>query len=80
MIDAMTKKPLYVSTDGTAGPYIMVPVSQLADLCGLLDEHRIGYSVEEDAISLNGMPEVAVVDLDRRSDHSAVQVILDGGR
>ena len=77
MIDAMTRKPLYVSTDGTAGPYIMVPVSQLADLRELLDKHRIRYSVEEDAISLDGAPEIAVVDLGRGADVAAVQVILD---
>lgn len=60
MIDAMTRKPLRVSTDGTAGPYIMVPVSQLADLRGLLDKHRIPDAVEEDAISLDDTSEVAV--------------------
>ena len=26
MIDATTRKPLHVSTDGTAGPHIMLPV------------------------------------------------------
>jgi hypothetical protein len=77
MIDAMTRKPLYVSTDGTAGPYIMVPVSQLADVRELLDKHRIRYSVEEDAISLDGAPEIAVVDLGRGADVAAVQHILD---
>ena len=80
MIDAMTREPLYVSTDGTAGPYIMIPVSQLADLRGLLDDHDIRYSVEEDAISLDGSPEVAVVDLGHGADIRAVQAILDGGR
>ena len=77
MIDAMTRKPLYVSTDGTAGPYIMVPVSQLAELRELLDKHRIRYSVEEDAISLDGAPEVAVVDLGHGADIGPVQAILD---
>lgn len=77
MIDAMTKNPLYVSTDGTVGPYIMVPVSQLTDLRQLLDKHRIRYSVEEDAISLDGKPEIAVVDLGHGADNSAVQKILD---
>ena len=80
MIDAMTRKPLYVSTDGTAGPYIMVPVSQLADVRQLLDENEIRYSVEEEVISLDGGPEIAVVDLDRRADVDAVQVILDHAR
>jgi hypothetical protein len=80
MIDAMTRKPLYVSTDGTAGPYIMVPVSRLADLRELLDKHRIRYSVEEDAISLDGAPEIAVIDLGPEADAAAVQAILDGVR
>jgi hypothetical protein len=80
MIDAMTRKPLYVSTDGTAGPYVMVPVSQLADLRELLDKHRIRYSVEEDAISLDGAPEIAVVDLGHGADDAAVQAILDSAR
>jgi hypothetical protein len=80
MIDAMTRKPLYVSTEGTAGPYIMVPVSQLADLRELLNKHRIRYSVEEDSISLDGGPEIAVVDLGHGTDVAAVQHILDCGR
>jgi hypothetical protein len=80
MIDAMTKKPLYVSTDGTAGPYIMVPVSQLADLRELLKKHHVSYSVEEDAISLDGGPETAVVDLGHGADFRAIQAILDSAR
>ncbi|MCY2935599.1 MAG: hypothetical protein NT172_15700 [Planctomycetota bacterium] len=77
MTDEMTKMPLYVSTDGTAGPYIMVQVSQLGDLRDLLDKNHIRYTVEEDAISLDGKPEIAVVDLGRGADHSAIQAILD---
>ncbi len=80
MIDAMTSNPLHVSTDGTAGPYIMVPVTQLVDLRQLLDKHRISYSVEEEAISLDGAPEIAVVDLGHGADVAAVQTILDSVR
>ncbi len=80
MIDAMTGKPVYVSTDGTAGPYIMVPVGRLADLRQLLERHGIPYSVEEHAISLDGAPEIAVVDLGRGADVRAVQAILDSVR
>ena len=54
MIDAMTRKRLHVSTDGGAGPYIMVPFSQLADVRQVLDHHGIRYAVEEDVISLDG--------------------------
>jgi hypothetical protein len=77
MKDITTKKPLRVSADGTGGPYIMVQVEQLGDVRHLLDRHRIGYWVEEDAISLDGAPEVAVVNLGRGADARAVQAILD---
>ena len=77
MTDVTTKKPLYVSTDGTAGPYIMVPVSQLADVRKLLERHGVRYQVEEDVISLNGAPEEAVIDLGRGADAGAIQAILD---
>lgn len=78
MIDAMTRKPLFVSTDGTAGPYIMLPVSQLDEVCRLLDENGVRYWVEEEAISWNGEPEVAVIDLGRGGDAARVQALLDG--
>jgi len=78
--DATTKRPLHVSTDGTTGPYIMVPVSQLAEVRRLLDSRRIGYWVEEEAISLDGAPEGAVINLGRGADAAAVQAILDSVR
>ncbi len=77
MIDTVTKKQLKVSTDGTAGPYIMVPVIQLADLKMVLDKHNLSYSIEEEAISLNDAPEVAIVDLGRKADVQAIQIILN---
>jgi hypothetical protein len=80
MIDAMTRKPLHVSTDGTAGPYIMLPVDQLTDVRQLLDRHKIRYAVEDDVISLNGAPETAIIDLGRGADAAAIQSILDGAR
>jgi len=77
MIDASTKKPLHVSTDGDAPPYIMVPVQQVDDVRKLLDENNISYWVDEIAISLDGKPEVTVVNLGRGTDAAAVQAILD---
>jgi hypothetical protein len=73
----VTTKPLYVANDGTAGPYIMVPLSQLSDLRDLLEKHRVRYFVEEDAISLDGAPEIAIVDLGHGADAAAIQAILD---
>ena len=77
MIDAMTRKRLHVSTDGGAGPYIMVPFAQLTDVRQVLDHHGICYAVEEDVISLDGAPEVAVIDLDQAANADAIQTILD---
>lgn len=52
MIDTTIRKPMYVSVDGDAGPYVLVPVSQLRELQQLLDGQHVPYSVDEDAISL----------------------------
>jgi hypothetical protein len=80
MIDAMTRKPLSVSNLGTAGPYIMVPFSQLSEVRQLLHHHNVRYSVEEDVISLDGAPEIAVVNFGRGADAAAIQAILDNAR
>jgi len=77
MIDISTEKPLYVSTDGDAGPYIMVPVQQIDNVRSLLDAHKIPDWVDEAAISLDGKPEVTVVNLGHNVDAAVVQEILD---
>jgi hypothetical protein len=77
MTDATTHQRLSVSTDGTAGPYIMLPVSQLDEVKELLKRHQIHHWVDENAISLNGTPELAVINLGRGANASAVQNILD---
>ena len=77
MIDKSTRKPLSVSANGTAGPYITVPVDQLADVRRLLDDNRVRYWADEVAISLDDEPEVAVINLGRGTDPRAVQRLLD---
>ncbi|MEX2138078.1 MAG: hypothetical protein WD894_02370 [Pirellulales bacterium] len=77
MIDTTTDKPLYVSTDGGAGPYIMVPVVQLEGVTALLDSNKIPYWADEEVISLDGKPEVAVINLEHGSDPEKVQDLLD---
>ncbi len=77
MIDISTKKPLYVSTDGDAEPYIMVPVQQIDNVCALLDANEIRYWVDEEAISLDGKPEVTVVNLGHGVDARVLQNLLD---
>jgi len=77
MIDQCTNMLLYVSTDGDTGPYIMVPVKQIDDVLALLDAHDVRYCVDEDAISLDGKPEITVVNLGSGSDAKVIQKILD---
>ena len=77
MIDTTTRQPLYVSTDGDAGPYIMVPVAQLDKVRALLEANKVPYWVDEEAISLDGKPEVAVINLGHGSNPATVQSLLD---
>lgn len=78
MIDTTTHKPLCVSTDGDAGPYIMVPVDQLEKVRVLLDTNRVPFWVDEEAISLDGKPEITVINLGNRTEPAMVQRLLDG--
>jgi hypothetical protein len=80
MTDRTTGQPMRVSTEGTAGPYISLPFDQLDEARRLLDSHGIRYWVDEHAISLNGGPFIAEVNLGRGADAKAVQEILDSVR
>jgi hypothetical protein len=77
MNDTTTRLPLSVSTDGGAGPYIMVPVAQLNKVRDLLDANMIPYWVDEEAISLDGKPEVAVINFGQGIKPPMVQRLLD---
>jgi hypothetical protein len=80
MTDATTNRPIRVSADGTAGPYILVPVSQLDDIVALLRQAGFVFWVDENAISMDGKPAIAVVNLGRGTDAVRVQAILDSAR
>lgn len=77
MIDATTQKPLCVSTNGGMRPFMIVPLSQLDTILSLLDENKLSYSVDEEALSLDGKPEVVFIDLGRRTDPALLQSLLD---
>jgi hypothetical protein len=80
MTDRTTSLPLRVSTDTTSGPYIRLPYNQIDEVRRLLESHGFRYWVEENIISLNGGPFMAVVNLGREVDTNAVQAILDSVR
>jgi len=77
MTDTSTRRPIRVSTVGTSGPYIMVPVELLQKVRQLLVENVIPHWVDHNAISVDGRPAVIVINLGRRADSRQVQDLLD---
>jgi hypothetical protein len=77
MTDATTRRPIQVSTDGTSGPYIMVPVELLEKVRKLLVDNDIPHWVDHIAVSVDGRPAVTVINLGRRVDSLRVQDLLD---
>jgi hypothetical protein len=77
MIDTTTRQALHVSTDGGAGPYIMVPEVQLAQVRAILEKNKVSHWVDEETISLDGKPEIAVVNLGRGNNPEVIQRLLD---
>ena len=76
MIDEMTEDRLRVSTDGVAGPYLMVPCPA-GQVREQLNQHAIRYWVDADAISLDGKSAIAVINFGRAGDATRIQTILD---
>ena len=77
MIDTTTRQPLAVSTDGGAGPYLMLPLAQLDKVRALLDTNNISYWVDEEVFSLDGKPEIALINFRKECKPSTVQSLLD---
>lgn len=80
MIDSTNQERVVVSTDGSAGPYIMVPFDQLEAVKSILQKNKVPFWVDADAISLDGKPEIAVVNLGRGASASQVQQLLDAAK
>ena len=68
---------LHVSTDGTAGPYIMVPSGQSDALMAYLSENGVSGTLDLGAIQLKGKGVEDVIDLGMGADVAAVQALLD---
>jgi hypothetical protein len=77
MIDVELQTRLIVHNEGTAGPYLMVPVQQLPQVEQVLRGADIPFHTSRDAVQLDGHDAIAVVDFGRFADAEAIQVILD---
>jgi len=77
MLDIETRERLQISTDGDAGPYLLVPLDQLPDVGRVLQQHHIAYAVVEDAIELDDRPVIAIIDFGRTADAARIQAAMD---
>jgi hypothetical protein len=77
MLDIETNLPIKVSTDGDAGPYLLVPMEQLEEVREALERRQISFTLGEDAIELDGSPVIAIVDFGRDADPARIQEALD---
>ncbi len=69
--------PLKVSTDGTAGPYVIVTPGQLRHVVAAFRDEGIDFQVDEEAVLSGGTPALAVIDLGSGADVERVQRVLD---
>jgi hypothetical protein len=77
MSDKLTLSRLQVKSDVVAGPYLMLPLSELPCVRERLDRHAIWYWVDSIAISLDSKPAKVVINFDRTDDAARIQAVLD---
>lgn len=77
MIDVELNDRLTVHTEGDAGPYLMVPIQQLAQVEAVLHNAHITYSLSRDVVQVDGHDADALIDFGRRADPARIQTILD---
>lgn len=77
MIDAATRQPLQVIDGGQAGPYLVIRIDQLDPVLAALDEASVDYWVDEEAVSVDGDPEVTFVNFSEDTNRQSLQHLLD---
>ena len=78
MIDTTTHRRLRVSTDsGGEWSYIVVPFMQLEQIETVLTANKVPYWVDEEALSVDGKPEVIFVNFEQGADAAFIQKLLD---
>ena len=77
MIDAITHERIIIHTEGSSGAYIMVAHEQMEAVTSVLVANGVQHWGDEDVISLDGEPAVAVINFGRGMDVTLVQRLLD---
>jgi hypothetical protein len=77
MIDSITHKPLTIEAEEAAHPLLVVPFEQLPQVEALLKGHGVRYWVDDEALSIDGGPEITWITFSRGSDPAVLQRLLD---
>jgi hypothetical protein len=77
MIDEVKNRRMEVKSDEIAGPFLSLPLAQLASVRKVLDRHGIYYWVDSEAISLDHKPPVIVINFGRKGNAAQIQAALD---
>jgi hypothetical protein len=77
MSDETTKARYRVKSDQVAGPFLMLPLAQLATVRDILDRHAIRDWVDSFAISLDRKPAKIVINFGRTGDAAKIRTVLD---
>lgn len=77
MSDKTTERRFRVDSDVVAGPFLMLPLSELSRVRERLDRHAIRYWVDSTAISLDGKPAKVVINFGRTGDAARIQAAVD---
>lgn len=77
MKDSVTGDSIVVSTDGDAGPYIIVPKDKRDAVRSILDANGHPYTIDEDAVTSGDGHSDSVFNLGDGADTDTIQQNLD---
>ena len=77
MTDEITENRFRVRSDSIAGPFLMLPLTQVEAVREVLDRNAIRYWVDTFAVSLDGKPAKIVINFGRTEDAARIQAVLD---
>ena len=77
MHETSQNRSLNVFTSHGADPHMWLPVSELVRVTSVLDANQVSYSLDEEALSIDGQPEVIYLQFGPRTDAAKVQRLLD---
>lgn len=76
MQNSRVEQALYVSTDGNAGPYIIVPADRLKRVEELLKEGSVPHWTDADVVSIDDKPALGIINLSEGVDVGRVNELL----